>query len=315
MSGTARLILAWVVGFTALPAWCQSIEVLWYTYADPGSVYVQTIQRLANVVHTLPKTGGLRWKLTFFGPRSPVPAFGNYNVLVIHSGEPYHTGRPSADPGKADTERMAAPDFSGILRNRAAIAAARGERTFITGSDADVHTIAGDSGNAPPHPSGLERRVFCSPALVGRSCWDGALGHLVNAVNWAGSGRGLGIVSLVAGEFPGAHWWLHHDSFLRAELAGFVTMWGDGKKRENTPAIPAAAQGYPLNAGLTSRGLSNWKNSFHAGFSHSIPGYVSIVDSTLYPATSVAIATTKFASGGTRGPQAPASTTDSGKHK
>ncbi|MBM3340573.1 MAG: hypothetical protein FJY56_00445 [Betaproteobacteria bacterium] len=97
-------------------------------------------------------------------------------------------------------------DFSGILRNRAAIEAARGERTFLTGADADVHAINGDTGNAPADPiEGYKRRVTCHPAITGSSCWDGALGHLVNAVNWAGSGRGLGIVSLVAAEVPGSN--------------------------------------------------------------------------------------------------------------
>ena len=146
------------------------------------------------------------------------------------------------------------------------------------------------------------QRVTCHPAITGKSCWDGALGHLVNAVNWAGSGRGLGIVSLVAAEFPGSYWWLDRRSFLRDELNGFVTIWAPDRKPENNPVIPAAAQGYALNSGLTSKGLGNWKNSFHAGFSHSIPGYAPIVDSTLYANTAVAIATAKFAREGAGGP-------------
>jgi hypothetical protein len=308
MPGTIRLVVILLLGLAPLPSWCQSLNVLWYTYAHPDSIYIQTIRKLADVVHTLPKSSGLRWKLTFFRPDSPVPAFGDYNVLVIHSAEPGFTGRYFPYLGYVDRKQpQIPPDYRGILRNRAAIEAARGERTFITGSDADVHTIWGDTGNAPPDTSGKSRRVTCSPVIVAPSCWDGALGHLVNAVNWAGSGRGLGVVSLVAAEYPGALWWLDSESFLRVELRGYVTVWGAGTTRENNPVIPAAAQGYPLNAGLTSRGLGNWKNSFHAGISRSIPGYVAVVNSTRYTGIAVAIATEKFANAGTNGPVPAAS--------
>ena len=230
--------------------------------------------------------------------------YGDYNVLVIHSAEWGFTGRQVAgDAGVATAQPNIPPDYSGILRNKARIEAARGERTFITGSDADWHTIQGDTGNAPPAGPEARRPLVCHPTITGPTCWDGALGHLVNAVNWAGSGRGLGIVSLVAAEYPGALWWVHPDSFLRAELSGRVTVfWQADKRRENNPVISAQAQKYPLNYGLTTKGLSNWKYSFHAGISRSIPGYAAIVDSTRYPHLAVAIATAKFASASANGP-------------
>jgi len=301
-TGAIRRALTWVIGLVPLTACAQSIDVLWYTYAHPSSIYIQTIQQLADVVHTLPQSSGVRWKLAFFGPDAPVPAFGNYNVLVIHSGEPGFTGRNYKYLGEPDSKQSyITPDFRGILKNKAAIEAARGERTFISGSDADVHAIWGDTGRAPPDSTGKKQRVTCSKP-ISATCWDGALGHLVNAVNWAGSGRGLGIVSLVAGEHPNARWWLDPNSFLSAELKGFVTIWGAGTKRENNPVIPAVAQSYPLNSGLTSKGLSNWNNSFHGGISQSVPGYAPIVNSTSYPNTAVAVATSRFASAGTEGP-------------
>ena len=292
----------WLLGPISFAANCQSIDVLWYTYAHSTSVYIQTIQQLADVVHTLPQGSGLRWKLTFFGPDTPAPAFAKYNVLVIHSGEPGFTGPYYKYLGQQDPKQLqATPDYRGILKNKAAIEAARGERTFISGSDADVHTIWGDTGRAPPDPTGKKQRVTCNPP-ISAACWDGALGHLVNAVNWAGSGHGLGIVSLVAGEHPKAQWWLDPNSFLRAELDGFVTIWGAGTKRENNPVIPAVAQGYPLNSGLTSKGLGNWNNSFHGGISRSIPGYAPIVDATLHPNMAVAVATARFAGAAASGP-------------
>lgn len=289
-----RLVLLWVLGLAPLPAWAQSIDVLWYSYAHPSSVYIETMRKIADAAHTLPHSSGLRWKVTFFGPGSPAPVFANYNVLVVQSGAGHYTAPYSPIPGDADRkERQLPPDFSGILKSKAAIEAARGERTFISGSDADEHAINGDTGNAPADPQGRMQRVTCHPAITGKSCWDGALGHLVNAVNWAGSGRGLGIVSLA--EVSRSQWWLDRQSFLRDELAGFVTIWDRELKRENNPVIPAAAQAYALNSGLTSKGLGHWTNSFHAGFSHSIPGYAPIVDSTQYANTAVAIATARFA--------------------
>jgi hypothetical protein len=161
----------------------------------------------------------------------------------------------------------------------------------ITGSDVDHHAIAGDSGNAPVKDGYV---VQCNPPLTGVRCWDGAVGHLVNAVNWVASGRRMGVVSFVAAEFPGSQWWLHKDSFLRAELSngsaanGLVTIFGPGT-RENSPTIPSAAVNHPLNAGLTSKGLSNWTNSFHAGFSHALRGYVPFVNATSHASMAVAI--------------------------
>ena len=296
------LILAWFLGFAPIAGYAATIEVLWYTYAHPQSKYIATIQELADVVHALPKGSGLRWKLTFFGPDSPAPDFARYNVLVIHSAENGFTGQYFAPLGYVNPkEPRLVPDYAGILKNKAPIAAARGERTFISGADADVHTIWGNTGHAPPHPTRKGGRVNCHPPIRAE-CWDGALGHLVNAVNWAAGGRGMGIVSLVAGEHPSGQWWAHANSFLRGELEGRIAIWGAGTTRENKPVIPSAAQAYPLNAGLTSKGLSDWGNSFHGGIVGPVPGYVPVVVSTTYPGVALAIATAKFAAAGTGGP-------------
>ena len=124
----------------------------------------------------------------------------------------------------------------------------------------------------------------------GCALWDGAVGHVINAVNWAGSGRGLGVVASLDGEFPGSYWWNNADSFLRDELGNSVLYF-----RENAPVLSAAETMYPLNSGLTSLGLSNWRNSFHAGFRHGgVPGYAEVVGSTSHPDYAVAIATSAF---------------------
>ena len=267
------------------------INVLWWTYADPLSEYRTAITNLSGFVGTIPASSGLDWSLTFFDPTSPTPDFANYDVLVIESGEPFRTGPPGGP--------LADPDYSGILNNKSAIQAVRGDRTFLSGADADFHAVRGDTGNVPDSTGGV-----CSPALSARNCWDGALGHLVNAINWAGSGQGLGIVSLVAAEQSGSEWWLDPNSFLRDELNGFFTIFGAGP-RENIVLIPGAAAAFPVSAGLTSLGLSDWDYSFHAGFSHSIPGYTTIVDGTGHPDSAVAIASSATAGGETDGDGIP----------
>jgi hypothetical protein len=268
----------------------KTIAVLWYTYAHPESEYRRMIEKLGAAAHTLPKSAGYKWKISFYGPDWPQPRFERYDVLVIQSGEAFSSHSPKAEPLKE-------VDFSGILKHRAAIEAARGSRTVITGSDVDHHAIGGDTGHAPVKDG---YRVKCNPPLTGVRCWDGAVGHLVNAVNWAASGRKMGIVSFVAAEFPGSQWWLHKDSFLRAELsngggdAGLVTIFGP-ETRENNPLIPSAAEHHPLNSALTSKGLSNWTNSFHAGFAHALRGYFPFVNSTRYANMAVAIASDRAA--------------------
>lgn len=242
------------------------VDVLWYTYAHPDSEYVSFYSSLAGSepgsAASYPESGGLTWNVSFFGPSGPSPDFAGYDVLVIHSGEAFRTNAPGG--------ALAAPDFAGILSHRGAIEAARGNRTFISGSDADFHAVRGDSG-------------LCPGAHCGD--YDGALGYVINAVNWAGSGAGLGIVSFFHGEFPGSFWWDDPSSFLRRELQG---SWG--RRVENAAVIPAAAAGYAVNHGLTGAGLSDWTNSFHGNFAN-MPGYVSTVDSGSHPGSSVSIAT------------------------
>ena len=292
------------LGFALPPAHGESIKVLWYTYAHPSSQYRQTIQKLADVVHALPLASGLAWKLTFFGPDAPPPVFGDYNVLVIHSAEWGFTGRQvTGDAGVATPQPNIPPDYSGILRNKARIEAARGERTFITGSDADWHTIQGDTGNAPPAGADARGHWFVirpsrvRPAGTGRSgisstpsTGPAAVAGWESSRSWPPNTPGrCGGFTRTPSCAPSC----------RAVSPSF------GKQTSGARTIRSSAprpKKYPLNYGLTTKGLSNWKYSFHAGISRSIPGYAAIVDSTRYPHLAVAIATAKFASASANGP-------------
>jgi hypothetical protein len=243
------------------------IKVLWYTYADSASEYVSFYTSLAGTgpgsAASYPQSGGITWDLTFFGPSSPVPVFSAYDVLVIHSGEAFRT----QPPGGATVT----PDYAGILSNRNAIEAARGNRTLISGADADFHAVRGDSG-------------LCPGAACGN--YDGARGYVINAVDWAASGAGLGVVSFYHGEFAGSFWWDDPSSFLRSELQGNWMPF-----HENAAVVPASAANLSLDQGLTSSGLSSWGISFHGAFTNPIPGYISTVDSASHPGYSLSIAT------------------------
>jgi hypothetical protein len=274
MTNLFRFLCAAALGI-AHAAFAAPIDVLWYTYADPSSQYVTFYSSVSGSGPDNAQSSGVTWNVTFFGPSSPSPAFADYDVLVIQSGEAFRTGAPGGP--------LATPNYSGILNNKSAIEAARGNRTFISGSDADFHAVRGDSGLCP--------EVSCGS-------YDGARGYVINAVDWAASGDSLGIVSFYHGEFPGSFWWDDPSSFLRSELQG---QWINFSPDENAVIIPASIAGYPLNQNLSSVGLSNWFNSFHAGFSN-IPGYASTVDSGPHAGFSVSIATAAFVDGSTSGP-------------
>ena len=261
MTTCSRWVTAFALACAALASnvYAATINVLWYSYAHPQSEYKTFYRTLAT--SGTPHSTGDTWNLTFFGPGDPPPDFTAYDVLVIHSGEGFRTGPPGGENLN--------PDYSGIFANKAAIEAARGNRTFLTGTDADFHAVRGDSG-------------VCG---TGSWCLDGALGVVINAVNWAAGGNKLGIVSFVDGNFPGSFWWENPNSFLNNELSGYVS-----HDSENAGIIDANQATYPLNQGLTAAGISNWGLSFHGAFLATIPGYTAVVNSSARPLYVLSIA-------------------------
>ncbi|MEL6913702.1 MAG: hypothetical protein AAFP13_04315 [Pseudomonadota bacterium] len=119
-----------------------------------------------------------------------------------------------------------------VLENKDEISNARGNRTFLSGQDADWH-YAFDS--------------FPGPLVD-----DGPKGFLINAVNWAASGTGLGIVSMTDRYRNESGWWDNENSFLKDELNGA------GFEFESETVNIGPGQGsFPVNEGLSSAGLSN----------------------------------------------------------
>jgi len=117
------------------------------------------------------------------------------------------------------------PDFTDLVT----AAPTFGNRIMLTGQDADWHYM-----NYP-----------------GPTNFDGPAGFLIDAINWAGSGKGLGYVDL------GNPGW----------SAG-LTFPGEGTDvgQDNTVDIPSAYATFPINLGLSSAGLSGWSTSAHVSF-------------------------------------------------
>ncbi len=118
----------------------------------------------------------------------------------------------------------ASPSYAALLAG--VTTGSFGDRIMVTGQDGDFHYIH----------------------FPGSTYFDGPQGFLINAINWAGSGTGMGGVFLGADSVPGA---------LFSGLGTQTTNFGD------QVTIPSAYASYPLNQGLTSAGLSNWDESHH----------------------------------------------------
>ncbi|WP_447985928.1 PEP-CTERM sorting domain-containing protein [Nitrospira sp. Nam74] len=138
----------------------------------------------------------------------PKPA-GSFNALVVAS-----------NIGPWD----APPTYVALLAG--VTTSSFGDRVMVTGQDGDFHYMH----------------------FPGSTSFDGPQGFLINAINWAGSGTGIGAVFLAADSVPGV---------LFSGLGTQTTNFGD------QVTIPGSYASYPINQDLTPSGLSNWDESHH----------------------------------------------------
>lgn len=254
--------LRWVCALVAMLVMSTSaraitVDVLWYGQSAAYNTAMSTLAATAGT-YDPDSDGSLDWNLTIWNSGDPTPTFGDYDVFVIGSSQAFGMG---FSPTR-------------LLAAKSDIEAARGSRTFLSGQDADFH-------------------YQNSPGAVD----NGPRGFLINAVNWAASGTGMGIVSLPDGfSGTGSEWWTDADSFLKAETDGFVNYF-----QEESVVIPAATMSFPVNEGLTTAGLSNWSISAHLRIDKDAPGFLSINDSGQNPDFSVTLVTEGEAGGGTTG--------------
>lgn len=250
------LLAGAVVLVMASASFAATIDVLWYGSSASYNTNALTLAGTgAGSASAFDPSGdgSLEWNITIWNSGDTID-FSNYDVLVIGSSNVFGTGM---DPAR-------------LLGSKAAIEAARGSRTFLSGQDADWHF-----NNSPQ---------------------DAAKAFIIDAVNWAASGSGLGIVSMADGySGSGSEWWLDNNSFLKDELDGYVQYF----QNENV-IIPSGMEDFPVNEGLTTAALSNWGTSSHAGFLKTIPGYTSINDAGTSGLT-VTIVTEGYEGGDTDG--------------
>lgn len=165
-------------------------------------------------------------------------------------------------------------DTTRLLAAGDSITAARGTRTFLSGQDADYHYLN-------------------SPGPVD----NGPRGFFINAVNWAASGTGTGIVALADGWSGDQNTWFSSEgSFLKDELEGYLSYF----QEENVTILPGQ-EDFPINEGLTTAGLSGWGVSSHMGFSVDMPGYEMINASGRFGDYAVTMVTKGLADGDTGG--------------
>jgi PEP-CTERM motif-containing protein len=188
----------------------QAIGILWYT----GGVTNAPDYKASINALAASSPGGNPWSIVYWDS-GPKPA-GTFNTLVVASQIGGWTTFPD----------YTALTASGLTE------ASFGNRVMITAQDTDWHYLNGPG-------DGTTGQAF-----------NGPRGFLANAINWSGSGSGLGAVILDAD-------------------AGFDLFSGLGAEGggSNDVRIPAEYTGLPINSGLTSAGISNWSTSAHASWS------------------------------------------------
>lgn len=158
--------------------------------------------------------GGNTWNVTYWASGA-MPA-GSFNVLVV----------ASAEGGWGPYPDYTALNSAALSFNPAA------QRVMITGQDADWHYI-----NYP-----------------GGASFDGPQGFLLDSINWAGSGSGMGLVDLGQDGMGGCY-----GGASISTGGGFTTV----ACGTDNVVIPGGVASNPVNTGLTSAGLSNWSTSSH----------------------------------------------------
>lgn len=147
-----------------------------------------------------------------------------------------------------------------------------GDRVMVTGQDADWHYL-----NGP-----------------GATPFNGPQGFLIDAVNWAGSGTGLGAVLLGAD----SNEYNRRGGNILAMLTGLGSETGHGT---NTVKIPAAFASFPINQGLTSSGISGWNTSAHNGWTGFDTGRWTGINTNADGTTAITLVSKATAGGGTGG--------------
>jgi hypothetical protein len=227
---TGLLALVMLAATTPLLA-TNTLNVLWYTGGtETGGGAFATYEALVANLTTQAAAHGTTWNVTIW-TGGAVPE-GSFDVLVVAS--------TAVGPwGPNNTLKGSNADLNTAISSGAISLDPKVNRIMLTGQDADFHYNYG-----APSPN----------------TFDGPQGFLIDAIDWAGRGKGMGAVILDPGNcgFNGV--------CLPASM-GNTGVESLGLNSTNNVVIPASRAGFPVNAGLDSAGLSNWFTSSHQAFS------------------------------------------------
>lgn len=196
------------------------LNILWYTggIVSGGSSISDYATAVNDLAALAPTSPGHNtWNVTFWN--SGAMPTGSFNAMVIASPE-----------GSWATY----PDYSALQTAITGGSVVYGNRLMLTGQDADWHYQ-----NSP-----------------GPAAFDGPQGFLLDSINWAGSGTGMGLVAL---GMDG------HAACSGGPNLG-LTGYACASASSNNVQIPGAYASFPINTGLTSAGLSGWNTSAHTEF-------------------------------------------------
>ncbi len=275
MNRTIKTFAAVVLATFAFSASAAPIDVLWLGGSNTYNTDIATLAAGGvNDASTYDPDldGSNTWTIDFW--TAGLPDFDDYDVLVI--GSTCVPGCPGAGAGSTTFFDLGVtPDL--VLANEAALDTARGDRTFVSGQDADWHFTLD-----PNAVDSADARAF-----------------LVNAVNWAASGTGLGVVVLADGYPASDTGWLDHaDSFLAADIGNSRTMFNN-----ESVVIPGPVEAaFPINEGLNDASLSDWGISSHTRFEKALLDplvWTTINDLGTDPDYAITIVSTATAGGAT----------------
>jgi len=208
---------ALVLGLTLSGAvLANPINILWYTGGTEASGPGTYETNINTLAALAPGAPGGNTWNVTYWTGGAMPT-GSFNALVIASPiGPWSTG----------------PDYSALSTALGSVT--YGDRLMLTGQDADWHYQ-----NTP-----------------GPGAFDGPQGFLLDSINWAGSGSGMGLVALGMNGLGAC------DGGPELNLLGY----GGDCTFSNNVEIPSMYANFPINTNLTSTGLSNWDTAAHTGF-------------------------------------------------
>lgn len=252
----------------------DTINVLWYTggteNSGPGTYEANLGQLSAQSLvagASSPSTPDNVLNITFWqGGSIPIAPPGGFNTLVVASPQ----GGWSAYP-----------DYTALEAAFGSSALTLGNRIMATGQDADWHYQNG------PGPANF----------------DGPQGFLIDAIDWSGSGTGMGAVFLGGADIG------EGGTGMLPFLPGSLGASGGGS---NEVDIPAAFASFPINSGLSSAGLSNWNSSAHSSWNSADSSVWTVINVDNSSGLDITLVTNGAAGGLTPSAPEPASMTLAG---